>query len=843
MITFEIFNTWTQIHNADEFILKVLDIETRYETDTAIALRRGFQNPEDQGWDGYVRLLRRPQTKPPYFPTGLTMHLKRICEKMNYPVNLIDRRERPVEGIPDYEEISLRDYQKKAVEIGYRVGRGVLDMVPRSGKTRTGCELVRRLAMPTLWIAPTDRIVQQTVKVLNGFFGEGYVAHLSHSGKQKECSGKMVVVCTAAMTATLEKSFLQTREVLIIDEFHHCFSPTTMVATDTNSRPIKDLCRGDLVWSCSPENMIQLKPVVNVWKRTAPTKMLRITTSVGVMEVTDEHKIWTPRGKVRAGDLREGSEIQVLQVQQGDQQERTLHSTRTFLSGCRYWKKNLSRLWRSIREEILWGTSSRVPEQVLITESQGSPGCYAQTFTEQGISRVPFQKNAWGSEPSKTERCSRENAERNQEGYQAWDGSLWSWKWGQGKGNELLRKVSILCTQTFGFFKRICGYYWETQRQWECNMVRSGFCSSRTKVGSGNRWKQPSKSEGSRRPKRFVAFGKWLGGNTHSFGQNTRSSAVVKGRVLKIEAITSPSSEVYDIEVADNHNYFAEGVLVSNSAAKTYRSLFKACDHIYFRFGMTGTFFRSGEDEMAMHGLLSNTIYQVTSKDLMGRGFLVPVRVIMVPVPAYPKLRGAGNQFQSGYGKFGIQEHEVRNQLATYAAWTLNKLGRKVLVLVGTKKQGNLLRSQLGQFLPKDPRAEFRQVEFLSTDIPRPVQNRIMDSYLNNEEVKVLIGTSLLGEGVDLPSCDALVYARGEKAEVSLTQNAYRVCTAVSGKKDAIIVDFCDRHHRRLVQHSVERAEVYYKEPIFSVEVVDDLQNLGSWLESAAPKSTQQIPV
>jgi superfamily II DNA or RNA helicase len=132
-------------------------------------------------------------------------------------------------------------------------------------------------------------------------------------------------------------------------------------------------------------------------------------------------------------------------------------------------------------------------------------------------------------------------------------------------------------------------------------------------------------------------------------------------------------------------------------------------------------------------------------------------------------------------------------------------------------------------------------VEFLSTDRPRDVQVRVISSFLDNQEVKILLGTSLLGEGVDLPNVDALVYARGEKAEVTLTQNAYRVCTAIPGKREAIIVDFADRHHRHLIAHSEERLECYYTEPAFDVTVLPEANSLGGWLQKVV--ATQAPPV
>jgi hypothetical protein len=77
-----------------------------------------------------------------------------------------------------------------------------------------------------------------------------------------------------------------------------------------------------------------------------------------------------------------------------------------------------------------------------------------------------------------------------------------------------------------------------------------------------------------------------------------------------------------------------------------------------------------------------------------------------------------------------------------------------------------------------------------------------------------------------------LVYARGEKAEVSLAQNSFRPLTAIPSKRDAIIVDFADRHNKMLMNHSKQRLAFFYKEPIFSVEVLPSVKNFGLWVGS-----------
>lgn len=490
---FEVTNSRTQIYGANPQELWFLDLETKYPTAVADAKAKGigFPTEEESVWDGWIHLLHQPKMSPPWVPTGLLPRIQRICDKMKFPYETHDKRLRPEAGFPEFSKNPIvdRDYQLAAVDAAVKIGRGVLDMPPRSGKTRTMCEIHRRIALPTIWLAPTDRIVRQTHGVLEGFFGKNYATHLIGTRESEEAARSHVVVCTAATASRLSPEFYSTREVICVDEYHH-------------------------------------------------------------------------------------------------------------------------------------------------------------------------------------------------------------------------------------------------------------------------------------------------------------------------------------------------------AAARSYhQDIFKKADHIFYRFGMTGTFFRSGTDVMALHALLSQVIYKVSSKELLERGYLVPTRVAFIPVLA-SRLRGLpDNTFQGGHGKYGIQEHKHRNQLVTWATVTLYQTGRKTLVLVGTKKQGRELATMMSSFIrPAPDGCRFKSVEFISTDTDRSIQGDIIDSFLEGREVKVLLGTSLLGEGVDLPTADALVYARGEKAEVTLTQNSYRVCTATGGKEEAIIVDFADRHNAKLMKHSLERLSIYYDEPTFDVTVLDNPNKFGAWL-------------
>lgn len=256
------------------------------------------------------------------------------------------------------------------------------------------------------------------------------------------------------------------------------------------------------------------------------------------------------------------------------------------------------------------------------------------------------------------------------------------------------------------------------------------------------------------------------------------------------------------------------------------RKIFKKAEKCYYRIGGTGTFSRDGADILDMYALLSNVVYKITPIELVKLGFLVNTKVFILPVIT-TKVRGGGNSFMAGFGKIGIFENEYRNNMVAQATQILYKKGKNVLILVGTKKQGVILKNLLVETLGNNRENRFGIVENVSAETDRKILTEILHSFENKEgNVKIVIGTSLMAEGVDLPNADALVLARGGRGDVSLTQASFRVNTKVAGKEYGIVVDFSDRHSARLLKHSVERLKIYYKQPTFSIKILKDLSDL-----------------
>lgn len=250
--------------------------------------------------------------------------------------------------------------------------------------------------------------------------------------------------------------------------------------------------------------------------------------------------------------------------------------------------------------------------------------------------------------------------------------------------------------------------------------------------------------------------------------------------------------------------------MVSNSAAETYQDLSLLCENAYYRFGGTGTNFRADGRDMLLHAILSQTLFRMTVADLVAVGRLAPARVAMLRVRSPVVEAGSWGAY-----KVGIVSHDHRNAVLAYAANTLAWMGRRVLVLVKEIEHAE----RLAALIPGAAQVDGRDNSVL----------RGVLTWLSEAPGRVVVGTSVIGEGVDVPAADALVYATGGRSRVKVPQDYFRVLTACPGKDQGIVVDIADMHHPELLEASVDRLAIYRSEGCFTSDVMDPDQ-FGAWL-------------
>tara|TARA_Y100000296_G_scaffold85151_1_gene120341 strand:+ start:1393 stop:2943 length:1551 start_codon:yes stop_codon:yes gene_type:complete len=263
-------------------------------------------------------------------------------------------------------------------------------------------------------------------------------------------------------------------------------------------------------------------------------------------------------------------------------------------------------------------------------------------------------------------------------------------------------------------------------------------------------------------------------------------------------AINAPGVEGREFLIVDEFHH---------AAAATWRAVSNRCRLAYWRMGLTGTHYRADGADLEMHGVLAEAVYQRTVGDMVRLGRLVPARVAM--------LRVRGEVTTKDYYNDGVVSHPHRNAVLAWAAHTLVQAGKRVLVL--TKQVGH--SEDLAARIPGAV-----QVDGRSNEDVKPA----LDA-LERREATAVVGTSVIGEGRDVPAADALVYAAGGKSRVKVKQDYFRVLTEHAGKRVGIIVDAADTQHKTLVGHAADRLLLYRTEPEFAADVMES-EAFESWL-------------
>lgn len=91
----------------------------------------------------------------------------------------------------------------------------------------------------------------------------------------------------------------------IVDE---CFPGGTPVECGDGVKPISQVKPGDMAWSWDGDRRV-LRRIVRVIKKTGVNKLVEVIHTAGRIRCTPNHKIWTERGMVPAGELRSGDRI------------------------------------------------------------------------------------------------------------------------------------------------------------------------------------------------------------------------------------------------------------------------------------------------------------------------------------------------------------------------------------------------------------------------------------------------------------------------------------------------------------------------------------------------------
>ena len=193
----------------------------------------------------------------------------------------------------------------------------------------------------------------------------------------------------------------------------------------------------------------------------------------------------------------------------------------------------------------------------------------------------------------------------------------------------------------------------------------------------------------------------------------------------------------------------------------------------YYSYSLTATPFREDGKEIFIEAATGSAYNLIKEEELLAGGYILPVEVEIYPVIHQPIKRT--------YKYHAIYEKEIIDYWDRHRAVinaVKNHSGKQVLILVKEIRHGKKIQENL--------LCPFIHGKTIATE-----RNEVLDRF-KNKEIEILIASSILKQGIDIPEAEVLVLAHGGTSSVELLQKIGRVRRPAGNKAKGIVVDFYD---------------------------------------------------
>lgn len=239
-----------------------------------------------------------------------------------------------------------------------------------------------------------------------------------------------------------------------------------------------------------------------------------------------------------------------------------------------------------------------------------------------------------------------------------------------------------------------------------------------------------------------------------------------------------------------------------HSASESYTKLLPKFKDIYYRFSFSGTYTRNDSKILDLHAVLSNILYEYPAHQGIKDGYLTPIKAVIHHIqgkmsPNYQK------EYANNYCGGSAMLYSIKGILESL------KTNERALILVNRKDAGGYL---LKEFLDNHG---IKSIFISGDDSAETISKTIKD--FNNCKIPVLIGSTVIGEGINVKSTDHLIMANGGKSQIAITQAVGRAVRLFKDKKMAFIHDFCFEGTKFMSKHLKAREKIYVES--FGAEV------------------------
>jgi len=238
------------------------------------------------------------------------------------------------------------------------------------------------------------------------------------------------------------------------------------------------------------------------------------------------------------------------------------------------------------------------------------------------------------------------------------------------------------------------------------------------------------------------------------------------------------------------------------SGGKTYQDVLTNCTNAFYRFGLTGTPGGSNiVQAMDQESFTGPVIFTIRNEYLISEGYSSKPVAIFVSMP---EMQYDHDTYEDAYTDLVVANQNRNDKIAQIAIREASA-GRQVLIIVNIIAHGEEIQQAIGN--------AFDTVPFIHGSSDKEYRKDSLQSFADGE-LPVLISSSILKEGVDVPTIGALIYAAGGKSKVSVIQTLGRSLRRNKYGNSVLYYDFVDYGNKHLQRHSLQRMEILSDEGI-----------------------------
>ena len=242
-------------------------------------------------------------------------------------------------------------------------------------------------------------------------------------------------------------------------------------------------------------------------------------------------------------------------------------------------------------------------------------------------------------------------------------------------------------------------------------------------------------------------------------------------------------------------------------SSASLQRVFEACKNAYYRYGCSATPFSNRDEDVLIEASTGRVLKEITASYLIKEGWLSKPTIHLIP---FKQKRGGEATTYAGLYTEKITDNEERNDLLRRIIEYRADKGDSVLVSVRYLEHGHTLYDMLVDKYGSD-------VVFVNSTVATKKLNETLQK-LENKEIKICIGTSLINEGVNLPALNTLVMAGTPKSKISTMQLVGRVLRKTEDKSTVDVYDIQDYNAKYFTSASKERYDIYCSESEFVLQ-------------------------